>query len=496
MQIVDVPPAGAGYYARVVEKPQKGCGLMGSIKSAFISPHPPILVPEVGKGDEKKAGATLEALRRAAREISLLRPSTIILTSPHAPLFQDFIHINIRNTLSGSFKRFGAAGVKLQFENNIKLTGDIMTIANSEGIPCGGLDESLMARYSISDELDHGALVPLYFISKEYTDFKLVHISIAGLPFRELYKFGGCIAQAVEQSDETVVFIASGDLSHKLAPDGPYGFDENGPEFDRQLLDHLKVPDPEGLMSFNEGFLEEAGECGLRSFIIMFGALDGHELKSQVYSYEGPFGVGYSVAEIRPGESTEGESLLERMDRNELEKLSEIRNQEDPYVALARKSLELYVSAGTVMEMPDVLPAEMANRRAGVFVSIKKSGRLRGCIGTIVPTRSNIAEEIIYNAISSGTEDPRFDAVEEDELDSLVYSVDVLDEAEPIDSMDQLDVKRYGVIVRAGRRSGLLLPDLEGVDTPQKQVSIALQKAGINPTEKYTMERFEVIRHK
>lgn len=469
---------------------------MGSIKSAFISPHPPVLVPEVGKGDEKKAGATLEAMRRLAKEVSLLRPSTIILTSPHAPLFQDFIHINIKRTLTGSLKRFGAPGVKLQFENNTRLTGDIMRLANAEGIPCGGLDEPLMARYNISDELDHGAMVPLYFISREYSDFKLVHISLAGLPFRELYKFGSCIAHAAEQSDETVVFIASGDLSHKLSPDGPYGFDESGPEFDRRLVDYLKVPDPEGLMSFDEGFLEDAGECGLRSFIIMFGALDGREIKSQVYSYEGPFGVGYSVAEFKTGERKEGETLLEKMDRTELETLSRIRSQEDPYVALARKSLEMYVSSGTIMEMPDVLPAEMANRRAGVFVSIKKSGQLRGCIGTIVPTRSNIAEEIIYNAVSSGTEDPRFDPVQEDELENLVYSVDVLGEAEPIDSMAQLDVKRYGVIVRSGRRSGLLLPDLEGVDTPQKQVSIALQKAGINPAEKYSMERFEVIRHK
>jgi len=469
---------------------------MGSIISAFISPHPPVLVPEVGKGDEKKAGATLDALCKAAKEISNLKPSTIILTSPHAPLFQDFIHINIKQTLSGSFKKFGAAGVKLQFENNIKLTGDIMTIANAEGIPCGGLDEALMTRYGISDELDHGALVPLYFISREYKDFKLVHISVAGLPFKDLYKFGNCIAQAVEQSDETVVFLASGDLSHKLAPDGPYGFDESGPEFDRQLVDYFKVPDPEGLMRFDENFLEEAGECGLRSFIIMFGALDGREIKSKVHSYEGPFGVGYSVAEFRPGEYKEGESLLDSMNRAELERLNEIRSQEDPYVALARKSLEIYVSDGTVIEMPDVLPSEMASRRAGVFVSIKKSGQLRGCIGTIVPTRKNIAEEIIHNAVSSGTEDPRFDPVVEEELDSLVYSVDVLGEAEPIESMAELDVKRYGVIVRAGRRSGLLLPDLEGVDTPQKQVSIALQKAGIGPAEKYSMERFEVIRHR
>jgi uncharacterized protein (TIGR00296 family) len=112
-----------------------------------------------------------------------------------------------------------------------------------------------------------------------------------------------------------------------------------------------------------------------------------------------------------------------------------------------------------------------------------------------MPTRENIASEIIHNAISAGIHDPRFNPVTEDELDDLVYSVDVLGEPEPISSMAELDVRRYGVIVRAGRRSGLLLPDLEGVDSPQEQVAIALQKAGIRPDEKYTMERFEVIRH-
>jgi len=142
------------------------------------------------------------------------------------------------------------------------------------------------------------------------------------------------------------------------------------------------------------------------------------------------------------------------------------------------------------------LPEEMLNSRAGTFVSIKKKGELRGCIGTIGPTRENIASEIVHNAISAGTSDPRFYPVKPYELDELEYSVDVLMEPEEINSMDELDVVKYGVIVRAGRRTGLLLPNLENVNTVEQQVSIALQKAGISPNEKYTMERFEVIRHK
>lgn len=173
------------------------------------------------------------------------------------------------------------------------------------------------------------------------------------------------------------------------------------------------------------------------------------------------------------------------------------REQEvSDHVRLAKETLENYIRTGKKIDVPDWVPEEFKKRRAGVFVSLKKHGMLRGCIGTIGPVRVSIAEEIIYNAISSGTQDPRFPAVRPEELDDLDYSVDVLGAPEKIGSMDELDVRRYGVIVTSGFRRGLLLPDLEGVDTPQEQVAIALQKAGISRSEHFEMERFEVIRYK
>jgi AmmeMemoRadiSam system protein A len=222
---------------------------------------------------------------------------------------------------------------------------------------------------------------------------------------------------------------------------------------------------------------------------MMYGALDGYEIKPEVYSYEAPFGIGYCIANIGVGGKDNDRKVMDK-------RIEVIRKNEDEYVALARKSLESFVREGKMIEIPEELPKEMKTERAGVFVSIKKDGQLRGCIGTIAPTRENIAGEIIYNAISSGTEDPRFFPVEATELGSLVYSVDVLKKPEPINSIKELDVERYGVIVRSGHRSGLLLPNLEGVNTPEEQINIALQKAGIGKNEPYTMERFEVIRHK
>lgn len=171
------------------------------------------------------------------------------------------------------------------------------------------------------------------------------------------------------------------------------------------------------------------------------------------------------------------------------------RAKEDAYVQLARETIEEYVRTGRKMEIPENLPGEMYTSRAGVFVSVKKEGRLRGCIGTIQAVQASVAEEIIENAVSASAKDPRFSPIEPKELDKLSISVDVLGDTEAIDSPKQLDVKRYGVIVTKGYRRGLLLPNLSGVDTVEEQIAIAKQKAGIGAEEEVRLERFEVIRH-
>ncbi|MBM4446250.1 MAG: AmmeMemoRadiSam system protein A [Chloroflexi bacterium] len=166
--------------------------------------------------------------------------------------------------------------------------------------------------------------------------------------------------------------------------------------------------------------------------------------------------------------------------------------QRHPIVELAKKAVERYVCHGKVFR-PRKLTDEM-KRRAGVFVSIKKRGELRGCIGTFMPTRRNIAEEIVVNAISSAMQDPRFMPVEASELDALEYSVDVLTEPEPVRSLGQLDPKKYGVIVECGFRRGLLLPDLEGVGSVEEQIEICRAKAGISAHEPIKLYRFKVER--
>ncbi len=455
---------------------------------AFIVPHPPIIVPEVGRGEEKKIQKTVDAYTEVAKTIAGLKPQTIVILSPHAPSYSDYFHIAGGAFASGSLKDFQAPEVRFNVAYDESLAKDIEAIAGKNRLPAGTLGEK-------NERLDHGVMVPLYFIQQAYKEFQLVKISLSGLSPLVHYRLGKIIAQAIERSKKRVVLVASGDLSHKLTHEGPYGFSEEGPQFDQQITDAFSKGDFLKILSMDPILCEEAAECGLGSFHIMTGVFDGIGVSSKLLSYEGPFGVGYGVAAFYPGEIDEKRHFDELLADKLKKQTADSRKHEDAYLRLARASLEYFVLNGKNLAKPKDLPKEMEDDRAGVFVSIKKHGQLRGCIGTIAPTQSCIADEIIQNAISAGTEDPRFDAVHEDELDDLIYDVDVLGKPEPIASMKELNPKHFGVIVSAGGRRGLLLPDLEGINTAEKQVEIALSKAGIDPNEKYTMQRFVVTRH-
>lgn len=174
----------------------------------------------------------------------------------------------------------------------------------------------------------------------------------------------------------------------------------------------------------------------------------------------------------------------------------DIANGADPIVALARASVEGFVRTGITIDLPPDVPEQLLCLRAGVFVSLHKRGDLRGCIGTIEPTQPSLAIEIVRNGVLACSQDPRFPPVEESELGFLDYSIDVLDRPESIACEDQLDVRQFGVIVSKGWRRGLLLPNLEGIDTVEQQVAIAKRKAGIDLDEAgVSLQRFRVVRH-
>lgn len=459
-----------------------------SIISAYMLPHPPLIVPEIGKGEERKINRTITAYHEAARRIAADRPETIVLISPHQVMYADYFHISPGAGAHGDFAQFRAAQVQLDAVYDTAFVEQLCALAEEKVLPAGTLGER-------EEQLDHGTMVPLYFVNQYLTNYKLVRIGLSGLPFTKHYKLGQCMKEAAELLNRRVTIIASGDLSHRLKEDGPYGYRKEGPEYDSRLMEVMGKGSFGELLEFSESFCEKAGECGHRSFIIMAGALDKTDVTAERLSYEGTFGVGYGICAYAVRGSAPERNFMEQYREKEKARLMERQKKEDAYVALARQTIETYIRTGEIIEMPKGLPGEMYGRRAGTFVSIKENGALRGCIGTIQAMQASIAEEIIHNAISAATKDPRFEPIAPQELERLTISVDVLGDTERIDSLEELDVKRYGVIVTNGYRRGLLLPNLEGVDTVEEQVAIAKSKAGIREKEDVELERFEVVRH-
>ncbi|HHV64690.1 MAG TPA: AmmeMemoRadiSam system protein A [Peptococcaceae bacterium] len=408
-------------------------------------PHPPIIVAEVGQGEEKDCQATIDAYHKLCNEVVKMEAKTVLIVSPHAPLMEKGLVYLEGDTLSGSFSRFRAPQVKFTYEVDKDILEKII-----EEIP-----EAFGARA----ELDHGTLVPLYFLRKAGWEGKIV---VLGMPLSKAEDYGRKVGRILNDSPVRCALIASGDLSHTLKEDGPYGFTPAGPKVDNLIVKALKK-DTALLRGIPRDWLEEAGVCGYHSLLFALGAREG---SVKVFSYEGPFGVGYLIAEIY---------------------------RSSPIAGFARECLTYYLTAQPFDKL--IIPGDpLLKEKRSCFVTLKKDGALRGCIGTVQPVRENLAAEIKHNAIAAGTQDPRFWPVQAEELPLITVSVDVLSDLEKISGYEELDPQRYGVVLRRGGKVGLLLPHLEGVDTVEEQVAIAKQKAGILPEEEVELWRFEVER--
>ena len=268
-------------------------------------------------------------------------------------------------------------------------------------------------------------------------------------------EFGGWLQLRLQ--DRSAILIASGDLSHRLTPDAPYGFRPQGPLFDRLVIDALRSRAWEQIEALDPDLVEEAGECGLRPLAILLGAARAANLNSEVLSYEGPFGVGYPVVAFTASAA--------------------------PAIALdiqtlGRHAIDTYLRTRQLIEPPEPIPIELQSPSA-VFVTLRKHGELRGCVGSVRPTAATAAHELIRYAVASAVRDPRFDPVRLDEVSALTIKVQLLDMPEPVAN-----------IVRRGDRQALLLPDIDGIETPEQQVLAACQKAGIDRNAPLQLERF------
>ena len=455
---------------------------MPSIVFACISPHPPIIVHEVGQGRERTTQKTIDALEQVARELDQHQPDTAILISPHGPVQRNTFGILTAPECTASFAQWGAPQVVFAVENDLDLAAAIHREAEAAGVPLEGIVQW-------RDGLDWGCTVPLYYLQRGLGRAKVVPMCISFLPPQHHFALGQAVQRAVDRLDRRAVIIASADLSHALTPNAPNGYDPMGQVFDEQLQKAVADWNVKAVLEMDDAFRQRAAEDAVPSLSFLMGALDGLRVRPRVLSYEGPFGVGYLVAAIDVGPTAKAQA---RKEATAPRPKAAPEPGPHPLVRLAREAVETFVRQGRVIE-PTGLTEEM-RERAGAFVTIRKGGQLRGCMGTLEPVQENVAREVVHNAIDSATRDPRFLPVVPEELPYLHYSVDVLSPPEPVDSPDALDVKRYGVIVRRGLRKGLLLPDIEGVNSVEEQVSIAKAKAGILPEEEAELFRFKIGR--
>ena len=439
-----------------------------------LMPHPPIVIPDIGRDNLNRVTSTTDAMLKVAEQVAQAEPDALVFISPHSAGFTDSIAVRANPILEGSFAGFGSPEVRFSKKNDLAFVEELVIAANDFDLSVTKVGHGYLDLMG-SDELDHGVLVPLYYLNTTMPGLPIVSISIDYSGFDEHYALGMAIQRASNFVPERVALIASGDLSHRLIPGAPAGYDPRGVDFDAKIEEIFDTGYFDELPKLDPSLIEAAGECGLRSIYALAGAFNGLEIKTKVLSYEGPFGVGYMVAEVYPGEPSP-------------------ERASDP-VRLAMYSLQQYFKLGHPVDPPANTPDELLNTRAGAFVCLKVDGDLRGCVGTIQPTQGNLAEEIMANAVQAATADPRFYPVIANEVARLQFSVDILEEPEPVHSESQLDPKVYGIIVKSGYRTGLLLPDIEGVDSVDRQIGIAKQKAGIGPSENVELYRFRVTRY-
>ena len=458
------------------------------------------MVPEVGRESIAEVRGSIDAMAELTRRLIESGAESVVLISPHAPL-EPYAFVAYRGTkVTGDFANFRAPAVHFQVSIDEGLLAAITRTAQRDGYEVVSL---------ASHHLDHGTAVPLYFLYQNGWVGDVVGLGYSFLSNEDHLRFGSCIGRAINELGRSVAIVASGDLSHRLKPDAPAGYNPTAYIFDSEVVDALRCNCPDRIINIDQDLRRVAGECGYRSMLVAFGATRGLPLDCEVLHYEAPFGVGYLVAQLtakpKPlnhrtayGSQRAQSSTSDPVNNTAAygsQRAQDSTSPEGALPALARAAVEAYVLDDVQINPPPRAFGLLA-ARAACFVSLKTlDGQLRGCIGTIEPIKDTLAEELIANAINAATRDPRFSPVKPEELANLRFSVDVLSVPEPA-RFDELDPFVYGVIVEddSGSHRGLLLPDLEGVDTVTKQVEIAARKGGIPPETPMRFWRFRVNR--
>lgn len=426
----------------------------GIIAGALVA-HPPVLLPEVGGVESQRVRTTAEAMRKLDSMLAAAPADVAIIISPHSPSSMWSLPVRGAALAAGDLSRFRAPQVHVEARIDTGLSAALVRDAPRAGFSLTWAEDT---------ELDHGVVVPLHSLPQSMAKKSFVFLGVSGWALERFTAFGVWLQQHL--AERSVIMIASGDLSHRLTPDAPYGFRPEGRVFDALVIDTLRGNDWARIQEMDPDLIEEAGECGLRPLAILLGGAGAAGLTSQVLSYEGPFGVGYPVVAF----TGSGPAL----DLQEL----------------GRRAIDTYLRTRQLIDPPSPIPPDL-ERPSAVFVTLRKRGELRGCVGSIRPTEPTAAHEFVRYAIASAVRDPRFDPVRLDEVNELTVKLQLLGPAESVTDIATLDPRTYGIIVRSQDRQALLLPGIEGIETAEQQIAAACEKAGISRFAPLELERFQ-----
>lgn len=458
------------------------------ILETFFVPHPIFAIPEIGKEKESEFPATISSFNLIAKKIANLQPDTIIWISQHAESYADFFQVADGDVGLGSFKEYGTDEISFRMLYDKELAREISRECKALHFP-GGIENS------DEDSLDHGTMVPLYFVNREYRDFLSVRVGVSGKSLAEHYRFGQIIKSSVEKLNRKAVVIASGDLSHCQSRTSNIGYRPEGAIYDEQIMRILSKANFGELLSFNRFLLTEAVQCCHAPLTIMAGTLDREDVECLRLSHEVPFGTGYGFCCFAPKGENPSRAFLNLYQERERLIAKEKLEHADIYVRLARQAIETFIATKRKMTLSQSVLAQLKQKKSGVFVTIYREGELRGCIGTIKAKKKNIGEEIIANAVAAACKDDRFEPLTKEELDNLVIQVDIVTELIPILSINDLDARKFGVMVEWQDRHAVILPNLPGIDTPEKQIEVCKRKAGIPLYEDVDLYRFSTEHH-
>ena len=369
---------------------------------AALMPHPPILVPEVGRGRENEARETLKGLELLAESLRDRRPDALLVLSPHQPYAPGALFLNSAGRAAGTLASFGAPSVTI----GIACPGELRRAA-ADRLSALGPRIREGSRPDLTS--DQGTLVPLYFLRRawgrdgENPPENLPPALLAspiGLTPDEALSLGERLALL----DDGLRWglVASGDLSHRLTPDAPAGYSPEGRVFDAAVLEALRSADAGPLLSLSPETLEAAGECGLRSVMTMLGLAGAVRGAIRVFSYEGPFGVGYCSALWEPSDAGASHGGASHGGAAHGEAPGGEASEDHPCARLARETVTRLLEGRPLPASgTEAAPSELWAERRACFVSIKtRSGALRGCIGTLAPLQRSLDREIIANAVS------------------------------------------------------------------------------------------------